>query len=360
MSNLVVINARFLTQSITGSQRFAIELCREFKKIYSGEILFVSPDNIMHKEIADEFGVKTMGRLGKGMSWEQIELPLMLWRLGSPILINLCSLAPVFYNNNIVTVLDLSFYLHPEWFSKSFSNLYNIIVPRAAANAKKVVTISENSKKEIISHFRIKNKDISIIYPSVSSIFLNSHHINTPNQYGKYILAVSSIDPRKNFSGLIQAFKAGNFGQVKLVIVGSEHKVFADNSLKELITGDDRIAFTGYVNDEQLVSLYKNAVLFAYPSLYEGFGIPPLEAMACGCPTLVSNTTSLPEVCGDASVYVDPYDVNSIRDGLAKLLNDDGLRASLIQKGYQQIRRFDWHQSAQKLVDIVTQNVLGN
>ena len=340
---------------MTGSQRFAIELCREFKKIYLGKILFVSPDNIMHQEIADEFGVQTMGRLGKGMSWEQIELPILLWKLGSPLLINLCSLAPIVYHNNIVAVLDLSFHLHPEWFSKSFSTLYNIIVPRAAANAKKVITISESSKNEITSYFRVRAANIDIIYPSVSSVFLDADLINNPNQYGDYILAVSSIDPRKNFSGLIQAFKKGNFGQTKLLIVGSEHKVFADNSLKNLIDGDERIVFTGYVNDERLVGLYKNALLFAYPSLYEGFGIPPLEAMACGCPTLVSNTTSLPEVCGDASVYVDPYDIDSICSGLTTVLTDSHLRAELIRKGFQQIQRFDWGQSAQKLATIVTQ-----
>lgn len=354
MSKQIVINARFLSQPITGTQRFAIELCREFKKLYSGEILFVAPDNIMHKDIADEFKVQVMGRLGKGMSWEQIDLPILLWKLGNPLLLNLCNLAPIFYDNSILTILDLSFYLHPEWFSKAFSNRYNIVVPRAAAKAKKILTISQNSRNEISSNFHIPASHIDIIYPGVSDIFLKSSQIKTINKYGNYILAVSSMDPRKNFNGLIQAFRKGNFGYTKLLIVGSEHKVFADNSLKEIIDKDDRIVFTGYVDDEQLVGLYQNALVFAYPSFYEGFGIPPLEAMACGCPTLVSNTTSLPEVCGDASVYVDPYNIDSICDGLSLILNESSLRTQLIQKGYKQLSRFSWHQSARKLVDIVT------
>lgn len=353
MSSSVIVNARFLTQPITGTQRFALELCRELKKIRP-DVKLWAPDNIKHKEIAEELDVQIVGRIKKGLIWEQMELPLLLYRQGNPLLVNLCNLAPIMYNNNIVSVLDLSFKLHPEWFSKKFSVLYNFFVPRAARSARRVVTISENSKEDIITHFSIPASDIDIVHPSVSGMFTNlaSQDINK-SVYGSYVLAVSSIDPRKNFKGLIEAFKAGNFGETKLVIVGSEHKVFADNDLKELVAGDKRIVFTGYISDQELVALYQQAKVFAYPSFFEGFGIPPLEAMACGCPTLVSNTTSLPEVCGDASIYVDPYDVNSIRDGLAEILNNDKLRISLIDKGYKQLLRFDWHQSAVKLNDVI-------
>ena len=351
----VYVNARFLTQPITGTQRFAIELCRGLKQLHP-EVILLAPNNILHKDIAEELDVQIIGRIRKGLVWEQIELPLFLRKQGNPLLVNLCNLAPLLYQNSIVSVLDLSFKLHPEWFSQRFSVLYNFFVPRTATNARRVITISENSKQDIVTHFHVPASRIDIVYPSVSGVFMNPAVKEfATHPYGDYILAVSSIDPRKNFRGLIQAFKAGNFNDTKLVIVGSEYKVFANNDLKELVAGDSRIVFTGYINDTELVALYQQAKVFAYPSFFEGFGIPPLEAMACGCPTLVSNTTSLPEVCGDASVYVDPYDIDSIRDGLAKILNDDKLRVELIQKGYKQLSKFDWNQSAQKLVDIISQ-----
>lgn len=358
MAASVVVNARFLTQPITGTQRFAIELCRGLKQVRP-DVVLLAPDNILQKDIAEELDVQVVGRIKKGIVWEQVELPLLLRKRGNPLLINLCNLAPLLYRNSVVSVLDLSFHLHPEWFSWQFSGLYNFFIPRVARSARKVVTISENSKQDIVTHFHVPASRIEIVYPSVSGIFLNPP-ANTPaNAYGDYVLAVSSIDPRKNFSGLIKAFKAGNFGETKLVIVGSEHKVFADNDLRNLVAGDPRIVFTGYLSDAELVGLYQRALAFAYPSFFEGFGIPPLEAMACGCPTLVANTTSLPEVCGDASVYVDPYDTDSIRDGLTTILNDQALRAELTRKGYERLAHFDWQQSTRKLVSLIDELVTG-
>lgn len=352
MSASVVVNARFLTQPITGTQRFAIELCRGLKQLRP-EVVLLAPDRIVHPDLADELGVEVTGRLKKGILWEQLELPLLLRQRGNPLLVNLCNLAPLAYGNNLVSVLDLSFHLHPEWFSPTFSRLYNFVIPRVARRARHVVTISENSRQDIVRHFGVPAARVDIVYPSVSGIFLNPPTHLPPNRYGRYVLAVSSIDPRKNFRGLIEAFKSGDFADTKLVIVGSEHKVFADTTLKELVANDPRIVFTGYLSDEELVGLYRQARGFAYPSFFEGFGIPPLEAMACGCPTLVANTTSLPEVCGDASVYVDPHDQDSIRRGLAILLLDEPRRAELVRKGYERLVRFNWQDSARKLADLL-------
>lgn len=348
----VVVNARFLTQPITGTQRFAIELCRELKKIRP-EIVLVAPDNIIHPAIAKELDVQVVGKIKKGIIWEQLELPLILRKRGNPLLVNLCNLSPILYSNNVVTILDLSFHIHPEWFSKQFSTLYNLFIPRAASKARRILTISESSKQDIVNYFGVKPSLIDIIHPSVSKEFELPTVKKSVSTYEKYVLAVSSIDPRKNFIGLIKAFKACNLNDTKLLIVGSKHKVFANNDIKSVVGDDKRIVFTGYVTDEQLVDLYQNALVFAYPSFFEGFGIPPLEAMACGCPTVVSNTTSLPEVCGNASVYIDPYNTDSIRDGLMSVLNDKILRDDLIEKGYKQLKAFSWRDSAIKLSGII-------
>ncbi|MGA0559394.1 glycosyltransferase family 4 protein [Larkinella sp. VNQ87] len=349
----VVVNARFLTQPITGTQRVGIELGMRLRKLLP-DITFLTPHNILQNDIANDLGATVYGR-SKGYIWEQIEMPMYLRTQGSPLLLNLCNTAPIVYSNKIVTVLDLSFHRHPEWFSKKFSMLYNFTVPRIVKSAHKVLTISEYSLNDLHQFYHVPKSALDIIYPSISDIFRYPPAVKGENQYGKYILAVSSLDPRKNFKGLIQAFQQANFSDARLVIVGAAHKVFADTGLKELIENDPSIIFTGYVSDEQLVNLYQHALFFAYPSYFEGFGIPPLEAMSCGCATLVSDTTSLPEVCADASVYVDPYDIGSIRDGLIKLYSDENLRRSLVEKGRSRVEHFSWDRSAQKLAGIISE-----
>lgn len=348
----VFVNARFLSQPITGTQRFAIELCRALKKIRP-DVKLVAPNNIIHKDIAEELDVQIVGKIKKGIIWEQVELPLILRKYSNPLLVNLCNLAPILYKNNIVSILDLSFHLHPEWFSKQFSTLYNFFIPKAAVRARQIITISESSKNDIVKYYKIDPGKIDIVYPSVSNEFTTTNEAPYKNSYGKYVLAVSSLDPRKNFIGLIKAFKSCNLRDTKLLIVGSEHKVFANSDIRSEVTGDDNIVFTGYVTDSELVNLYRNALVFAYPSFFEGFGIPPLEAMACGCPTLVSNTTSLPEVCGDASIYVNPHDINSIRGGLTDIIGNNVLRNELVAKGYERVAKFSWMESARHLSEVI-------
>ncbi|MFC5413013.1 glycosyltransferase family 4 protein [Larkinella bovis] len=351
MRKPIVINARFLTQPITGTQRVGIELSKRLKKLLP-EASFVTPYDIRHQAIADELEAEVVGP-ARGYLWEQVSLPGYLRQLGDPLLVNLCNTAPLWYPNKIATVLDLSFHVNPAWFSKKFSMLYNFTSPRVSRTARKVLTISEYSLNDIIRFYHIPRSKLEIIYPSISDLFRYPPALKGENPYGKYILAVSSLDPRKNFKGLIQAFQEAALPDTKLVIVGAAHKVFADTGLKEMIQNDPSIIFTGYLSDEQLVNLYQHALFFAYPSFFEGFGIPPLEAMACGCPTLVSDTTSLPEVCGDASVYVDPYDIASIREGLIRLYRDEALRKTLVEKGRARVEHFSWDESARKLADLI-------
>ena len=132
------------------------------------------------------------------------------------------------------------------------------------------------------------------------------------------------------------------------MVVGEENRVFGGEGLKELIQSSDGIVHHRIVDDQMLLRLYRNARIMVYPSLYEGFGLPPLEAMGCGCPVVVSNATSLPEVCGDAAYYIDPYTVESIAEGMCKVLTDDSLRQSLIRKGLGRAKMFTWEKSAKE------------
>lgn len=346
----IYINARFLTQKITGVQRYAIELCTRLKKLNPG-IKFISPRNIIHKDTAELLEAETFGKF-TGHLWEQIELPIYLKKMGNPYIINLANLPPVIYNKTIFTIFDLSYMRNPQWFSKGYYYFYKLLTPHLAKKARMIITISEFSKKEIISLLQIDESLIKVI-PCAAPDLLNSNNKKNNNRYGNYILALSSLDPRKNFSGLIKAFLKINDSKLNLVITGSENKVFGKNEYNNAKHDHRNIIFTGYVPDENLPELYSNSKLFIYPSFYEGFGIPPLEAMSCGCPTVVSNTSSIPEVCGDASYYINPYDIDDIAKGISEVYNNDELRNELIIKGFKRVKNFSWDDSAEKLNGIL-------
>ncbi len=348
---MICVNARFLTQSITGAQRYAIEISKALKQLIP-DLVFLAPKNTIHEELSESFNVRSIGRLS-GHFWEQIELPTYLASWGNPLLVNLANTAPLLYKNKIVTIDDLSFLRHPEWFSGKFYLYYSFLVPKIVKNSRQVITISEFSKREIVELLDMPQDKIKVIYPAVPEEFINSEarDNSNSNKYGNYILAVSSLDPRKNFKNLILAFNNLHLTDTKLVIVGqSQMRVFNDKELRKTVNFDN-LVFTGYVSDAQLISLYKNAKLFVYPSFYEGFGLPPLEAMSCGCPVVVSDVASLPEACGDAAYYVDPNKIESIAEGMTKVLSDVNLRQDLIRKGLERVKLFNWQKSAQELLE---------
>jgi glycosyltransferase involved in cell wall biosynthesis len=349
MESRFVINARFLTQKITGVQRFAIEQALLLKK-FLPNAEFVSSRNIIHKDLALQLNVKVIGSGLLGHVWEQVALPIYLSQNGNPILINLCNTAPLIYRRNVLVIHDLGLYHHPEWFSKSFIRYYKFLIPRLIKNCLQIVTVSNYSRQDLSRVFRLNSSSIQVLYQSISPSFKGITPINKVNPYGNYILSVSSIDPRKNLIGLVKAFKSAHFDDLKLVLVGTRNKIFANDELSELVKDDSSIVFTGYVTDEELINLYQQASLFAFPTFFEGFGIPPLEAMACGCPTVVSAVASLPEVCGNASWYIDPTDYSSIQVGLEKVLSDEILRQELIIKGYERVQYFTGQESIHEFI----------
>jgi len=349
----VIVNARFLTQPITGVQRFAIEICRRLKNLLPN-IVFVSPKNILQKNIANELGVISFGRYTSHF-WEQLELPLFLREKNKPLLLNLCNTAPLFYNKNIICIHDIAFAFNPKWFSPSFVALYKFLIPRIARKSLKVITVSEFSKKSIINYTSIPKEKIEIVYNGLSDVFLQPLSSQSKTNYQNYLLTVSSIDPRKNLLSLIKAFRKADLNNLDLLIVGSESKVFADEGLKEEIKSCPSIIFTGYLSDDALAACYKNAEIFIYPSLYEGFGIPPLEAMASGVPTIVSSAAALPEICGDASLYIDPLYVEDIKTKMELLTKNKVLRQELVQKGRKQVERYSWDKSAAKVACLLKQ-----
>lgn len=346
---MIYINARFLTQNLTGVQRFALEICRALSKIREDIILLVpNYDFILDKSILNEFFFQEV-KGGKGYFWEQITLPKYLKLQGSPLLINLCNTAPVFYNNKIITIHDINFIKFPYSYSWKFKAFYRFSIPLMINTTRKILTVSDFSKKELINHYKIIPENITVIYNAVSGNFkpINRKKNNT---YKSYALAVSSPVFHKNFPRMINAFLRSNV-EIDLKIIGSSTNLF--NLQKNSSILDSRIKFLGRISDQELIDLYQNADFFIFPSLYEGFGIPPLEAQACGCPVISSNAASMPEVLQDSTLYFDPYNVDEIKKCIERIAVDEDFKQNLIEKGLKNTERFSWHNSAKQLHSVI-------
>lgn len=347
----IYINAKFLAENLTGIGRFSVEISKLLKK-NNPNIRFVAPSKVILKDIAKELEVETIGFLN-GALWEQIELPIYLLSKGNPLLINFTSTAPIFYFNQINTICDISSIKHPEWYSKKAAFYYKILFPLISKRCKKVLTISEFVKQDLIQYLKVKVENIAVIYCGVSDVF-NNNEIAEKIDYN-YILAVGSLDPRKNLNNLIQAYLKLNNPNIKLVLIGQKHASFATIDFKIPKERVNDIIFTGYVSDTELIRYYKNAKLFVFPSIEEGFGIPPLEAMQCGCPVAVSNTSCMPEICGDGAIYFDPLNIEDMQFQISSVLENKQLQIELQKKGKLRVSEFSWERSANTLLEIINE-----
>ncbi|WP_086476180.1 glycosyltransferase family 4 protein [Arenibacter amylolyticus] len=345
---MIVINARFLTQPISGVQRFAIEISKELNK--SGlPVVFVAPKNIIHHELAEELDVKYIGGF-KGHLWEQITLQKYVLRKNA-LLISFCNTAPLFIKKQIVTIHDLCFKIHPEWFSKTFSTAYNFLIPRIAKTSLHIITVSETSKKEIVKELLISENKVSVVYNAVAPIFFKDQSLEFSNNNllkNNYLLTVSSHHPRKNFERLIEAFVLIDDNDLYLYIIGNVNEHFANKSINEVT--NNRIRFLADISDAELVNYYRFAKLFVFPSLYEGFGIPIIEALSQKTPVCVSDIPVFKEVCGDNAIYFDPKSPLSIKNGILNGLENE----NMVNKHRNKLAlKYSWKTSADLLVGII-------
>ncbi len=347
---MLVVNSRFLTQQITGVQRFAIEISLRLKDMLKDDVIFVSPHGIIHSEISKHLDVQIVGK-NKGYVWEQFDLPRYLRRNGSPMLLNLCSMAPYYYPNNIITVHDITFERYPKTFATSFRTFYHFMIPMLCRKAKIVITVSKFSRDEIASFYNLDKEKIIVIYNAVGKSFVSDP--DEKLKQNKYYLAVSSVKENKNFATILAAFDRLKVDECRLYIIGD----CASNTFKSMnlepCKMNQRIKILGRVTDEELVKYYSNAIAFIFPSLYEGFGIPTIEAQACGCPVIASDRSALPEILGDSAILCDPFDIENISKSMESLYKDETYRNMLIEKGYQNIKRFAWDTSAMEIVNII-------
>lgn len=292
--------------------------------------------------------------------WHRLRLPIPAEAIIGPV--------DVFYSPDFVlpptrpntrtllTVHDLSFIHYPEHFVPKLVRYLNQVVPRSVVRADRVLADSKATRADLIEHLQVPPDKVDVLYSGVDRRF---HPAKEPGERDRlraryhlgdvpYILSVGTLQPRKNFVRLIRA--AADLGSdVQLIIAGGQGWLYQD-VLAEAAALVERVRILGFVDEADLPALYRNAVLFACPSLYEGFGLPVLEAMACGVPVVCSNTSSLPEVAGGAALLVDPEDTKALGEALRRLLENDALRRELIVKGLAQAARFTWERAARQLL----------
>jgi glycosyltransferase involved in cell wall biosynthesis len=297
--------------------------------------------------------------------WHRLRLPLYVDAFTGPLDVFHSPdfvLPPLRSGRTIVTVHDLSFIRYPECADRGLVAYLSVVVPRSLRRADLILADSAWTRQDIVTLLGIPAEKIVVVPAGVSAEY---HPINDSSilnaarvRYrlpGRFILHVGTLEPRKNLVRLLQAFQriADQEPEIHLVLVGSKGWLYQDIFASvERLRLAQRVVFPGYVADADLPAIYNLATVFAYPSLYEGFGIPPLEAMACGVPVVCSNSSSLPEVVGDAAVQVEPTDTDALAAALLRLLSDDTLRHSLRSRGLARARLFTWEAAAQTLLRV--------
>lgn len=296
--------------------------------------------------------------------WDQVTFPLLANRAGAKLIHQPCFSTPVIHRGKVVvTIHDLIsvFFGHniPFWSRQFFAKW----MPLTYRFADHLIAVSEHTKKDAIAVLKIPAEKITVIHEAADEQYqpiddqAAIKKVREKYQTGSepYILHVGTLEPRKNLQFLVRSFAAAkpNLGQTKLVLTGKKGWYYEGLfTLVDDLKLQNEVLFTGYVEDEDIPLLYNGALVLAFPSLYEGFGLPPLEAMACGTPVISSNTSSMPEVVGEAGLLLSPADEESWTTALIEIVNDPKRRAEMSKKGLEQAKKFSWQKCARETVAV--------
>jgi len=265
----------------------------------------------------------------------------------------------------VITFHDLSFVRQPELFSVKQRLWHRMVEPkRKARRADRIISVSDSTKEDLIDLFGVERDKVEVIHSGVEGSLFGSvaseelERVRTKYRLpGDFILSLATIEPRKNIRTLIEALNMLNrnkLSKTKLVLAGNVGWLF-EKDLKKYL--NDQVVLIGHVDAKDRKALLHQANVFVYPSLYEGFGFPPLEAMACRVPVVASNVSSLPEVLSDAALLVNPYNALELAEAIVSLANDEGLRDAFVEKGLEQAKKYSWVESARKTVDVFEEAV---
>lgn len=349
--SVIYVNGRFLGRAVTGVERFARMVLDRVDASLSScganceKWVILAPRSVAAQNDWPNIEFRTVGRL-EGHLWEQFELS---WHSRDGMLVNLCNSGPVVNKRALTIIHDAAVYDFPENFSRPYRLLHQNL-GRLLARRSTIGTVSHFSRGELSARLRIDPQSISVIPNAadhidaieiddspIASLGLDSH---------PYLLFVGSFAPNKNLRRALEAFARAARPNERLVLVGAAVKSFAANGLASI---PDNVILPGRIPDPQLMALYRSARALVFPSLYEGFGIPPLEAMRFGCPVLASDIPPLREVCGPAALYFDPLDVDALAGQMRRILDDDALGQQLRATASTQGQKYSWASSANML-----------
>ena len=376
MSLKIAIDARWIFEKISGIGEYTTELIYSLSSLPGDEEYIVVFNN---KDILSEFN-DNLGNSTSRVSclyvpWgiyhplSHIFLSGLLKKKGVKVFHSPGFMIP-FYSSGIsmiVTIHDLIPIAFPEFTPKAkktrFYPIFKWIVSRAVSASDQIIVVSENSKRDLLKFYNLREEKVNVVYNGVGERFLNFENPKNCTSLkekhsieGPMILYIGRRDPYKNLEGLIRAFyemKSKGPGNAVLVIAGDVDSRYPEPErlVNEFGLKED-VFFTGYISNEDVLSLYSEADVLAVPSLYEGFGLQILEAFAMELPVVASNTSSIPEVAGDASILVSPENTSMIADALSSVLTNDDIRKDLIEKGKERVKSFSWNESARKTLNI--------
>ena len=355
------VDAHAIGQHLTGNETYIRNLLNNFARLDKEAefIAYLSKERVF-SEVPDRF----LKRLVPENPYHRVGFDLSRQtRRDGPDLLHVQYTAPVYCPVPVVaTVHDLSFLEHPEYFTRYRALQLRLTVRRTVLKAARIITVSEFSKRSIVRAYELPEDKVVVIPNGVSSEFRPigrevARRALAPHLRVPFILCVSDLQPRKNHLKLVASFERLLAAHPQLphhlVIVGKEtwfSPVVKTAAAKSSVAS--RIHFTGFVPDEDLLRYYNACDLFVYPSLYEGFGLPILEAMACARAVACSNTSSMPEVADSAALLFDPNSIEEIVSAMADLLLDSGLRARMERLGAQNAAKFSWETSAARTLDV--------
>ncbi|QGZ60764.1 glycosyltransferase family 4 protein [Paraburkholderia acidisoli] len=355
----LLINGRFLGRRATGVDRFAFETIRALDQLIEmrdplvaglrGEI--VVPEAMA--SIANPFRHVSLRASGKGggVRWEQLGLPQAA---RGRLLLNLCNSGPLMYRRQVTVLHDAAPTRVPDSYSRSFVAWYRLMAPQIGRVSQRVITVSEFSRREISDAYRIPHAKIGVVSESGEHMLRvqADEAAVAPKLNGRpFVLAVGSLNRHKNFQLVADAARQIGDAQFDIVVVGGgDARVYG--------TGKDALpAFVkhlGYVSDGELAALYRRAACFVYPSRYEGFGLPPVEALALGCPVIASRLPAVQEACGDAALYTSPDNPAELAQLLQQITADAALRARLRERGRARTEELTWRATAARLIEEIS------